>query len=78
MGENVNIAAGTVIADLRHDGSNVLSFYEGVLVDTNHKKFGTVIGDGAKTGINTAIHPGRKIWPGKLTLPGEVVKSDIV
>ncbi len=78
MGENVNIGAGTVIADLRHDNSNVLSFYDETLVDTNRKKFGAVIGDGVKLGINTSVYPGRKIWPGKFTTPGEIVKSDLL
>jgi UDP-N-acetylglucosamine diphosphorylase / glucose-1-phosphate thymidylyltransferase / UDP-N-acetylgalactosamine diphosphorylase / glucosamine-1-phosphate N-acetyltransferase / galactosamine-1-phosphate N-acetyltransferase len=29
------------------------------------------------TGIHTSIYPGRKIWPGKSTLPGAIVARDI-
>ncbi|MBI2144471.1 NTP transferase domain-containing protein [Candidatus Woesearchaeota archaeon] len=78
IGESVNFGAGTIIANLRHDDGNVKSMAKGELVDTGRRKFGAIIGDNAKTGINTSIYPGRKIWPGKTTLPGEVVKKDVV
>jgi len=61
---------------LRHDGGFVKSMVKGVLVDTKLRKFGCVIGDNVKTGIGTLIYPGRKIWPNKNTLPGEIVKED--
>ncbi len=50
----------------------------GKLVSTGRRKFGTIIGDSAKTGIHTSIYPGRKIWPNKTTLPGEAVRKDVV
>ena len=78
IGENCNIAAGTVVANLRHDNKNIMSKVNGDLIDTGRKKLGTIIGDNVKTGANTTIYPGRKIWPGKQTMPGEVVKEDIV
>lgn len=77
LGNNVNYAAGTITADLKHDGSNVKSSVNGVLIDTGKRKFGTVIGDNARTGIHTSIYPGRKIWDNKTTLPGQVVTEDI-
>ena len=77
IGCNVNIAAGTLIANLRHDRGNVKTMVKGRLVDTGRKKLGTIMGDGSKTGAGTMIYPGRKIWPGKQTLPGEVVKKDV-
>jgi bifunctional UDP-N-acetylglucosamine pyrophosphorylase/glucosamine-1-phosphate N-acetyltransferase len=78
IGDCVNIAAGTISANLRNDGQNVKTLANGMLLDTGRKKFGTVMGDLVKTGINTSIYPGRKIWPHKTTLPGEVVGKDIV
>lgn len=77
IGDNVNFGAGTKIANLRHDNANVKSMVKGVLVDTGRRKFGTAISDHVHTGINTSIYPGRKIWPEKTTLPGEIVKHDI-
>lgn len=77
IAKNCNLGAGTIIANLRHDGETVKSMINNQLVDTQRKKFGTVFGEGVKTGIGTLIYPGRKIWPYKTTLPGEVVKRDI-
>lgn len=78
IGKDVNFGAGTIVANLRHDNANVKSVVKGELIDTGRRKFGTIIGDGAKTGIHTSIYPGRKIWQGKTTLPGEVVRKDVV
>jgi len=78
IGENCNLAAGTLIANLRHDNNSVKTVVKGVLLDTFRRKFGTVIGNNVKTGIGTLVYPGRKIWPGKATLPGEIVKKDIL
>ncbi len=78
IGENVNIAGGSVIANLRHDETHVKSMVNGKLVDTGLRKFGSAIGDGARLGAGTIIYPGRKIWPGKTTKPGEVVDKDIM
>jgi len=76
IGENVNIAAGTVTADFRHDGKNHVTMVKGKKIDTGLRKLGAFIGDNVRTGINTTIYPGRKIWPGLSTLPGEVVDKD--
>ncbi|MDW7680426.1 MAG: sugar phosphate nucleotidyltransferase [bacterium] len=77
IGENVNLGAGFTTANLRHDQQQVRSMVKGKLVDTGLKKFGTVIADGVKTGINNSIYPGRKIWPGKQTRVAEIIKHDI-
>lgn len=78
LGEKINIGAGTVCANLRHDGKNVQSVVKSIIVDTGRQKFGTVIGDGAKIGIHTSIYPGRKIWPSAVTLPGDCIRYDVV
>lgn len=78
LGEKVNFGAGTTVSNLRHDGKNHRSMVAGVLVDTGRRKFGTVVGDGVHTGIGTMIYPGRKIWPGLSTLPGEIVERDLL
>jgi carbonic anhydrase/acetyltransferase-like protein (isoleucine patch superfamily) len=77
LGEKVNFGAGTTTSNLRHDGKNHRSSVNGVLIDTGRRKFGTIVGDGVHTGINTSIYPGRKLWPGTTTLPGEIVRKDI-
>ena len=77
LGEKVNFGAGTIVSNLRHDGSNHRSMVDGSLVDTGRRKFGTIVGDGVHTGINTSIYPGRKLWPNTTTRPGQVVDKDL-
>lgn len=76
IGNHVNLAGGTLVANLRHDGQNIKMMVNGKLVDTGRQKFGTIIGDHAKTGIHTSIYPGRKIDDSVWTAPGEIVKAD--
>ena len=78
LGEGVNFGAGTITSNLRHDGRNHRSAVGGALVDTGRRKFGAIVGDRVHTGIHTAIYPGRKLWPGTTTRPGEIVQRDLV
>lgn len=78
LGECVNFGAGTIVSNLRHDGKNHRSMVDGSLIDTGRRKFGTIVGDGVHTGIHTSIYPGRKLWPGTTTRPGEIVSRDLV
>ena len=77
VGEAVNLGAGTITANLKHNNSNVRSVVKNELIDSCRRKFGAIISDGVHTGINTSIYPGRKLWPAKGTMPGEVVKKDV-
>jgi UDP-N-acetylglucosamine diphosphorylase / glucose-1-phosphate thymidylyltransferase / UDP-N-acetylgalactosamine diphosphorylase / glucosamine-1-phosphate N-acetyltransferase / galactosamine-1-phosphate N-acetyltransferase len=72
-----NLGAGTITANLRHDGQTVKTMIKGILLDTHCYNFGSIIGEGTKTGIGTLIYPGCKIWPNKITLPGEIIKKDV-
>ena len=78
IGDDCNFGAGTITANLRHDYDNVKTIVKGQLIDTKRRKFGTVFGDNVKTGVGTLIYPGRKIWPGKFTRPGEIIKKDTI
>ncbi len=78
LGEATNFGAGTTTANLRHDGKNHNSKINGKQIDTGRRKLGTIVGDGVHTGINTSIYPGRKIWSHASTLPGDIVKKDIL
>lgn len=77
IGENVNLGAGFVSANVRHDGKTVLSQVKGKLIDTKLKKLGAIIADNVKTGVNTVVYPGRKIWPGLWTQIGQIVQHDL-
>ncbi len=75
---NTNFGAGTITSNFRHDGKNHRSIVCGELIDTGRRKFGSIIGENVHTGIHTSIYPGRKIWADVSTLPGDIVKYDIV
>ena len=77
IGTKANLACGTVMANFRHDGANHRSMVNGQLVDTGRRKLGAILGDEVHTGINTSIYPGRKLWPGVCTRPGDVVSEDL-
>ncbi len=77
LGEDVNLGAGTVVANLRHDGETVESEMKGEDVDTGRRKFGVVFGDEVRTGVNTSLNPGVKLAPESTTNPGDTVYEDV-
>lgn len=78
IGAHVDLGAGTIISNYRHDGRNHRSAVGGGLVDTGRIRFGAVIGDGVRTGVNTTVYPGRKMGPGRVTRPNTVVDKDLM
>ncbi|WP_020222841.1 bifunctional sugar-1-phosphate nucleotidylyltransferase/acetyltransferase, partial [Halarchaeum acidiphilum] len=76
LGRETNLGAGTKVANLRHDGADVQTLVKGDVVSTGRRKFGVVLGDGAKTGINTSLNAGVKLPTDGATRPGEVVLFD--
>ncbi|MFK7911490.1 MAG: hypothetical protein AB8F34_12960 [Akkermansiaceae bacterium] len=78
IGSHVSLGAGTIIANHRHDGTNHRSSVKGSLVDTQRNKFGAVLGDGVRTGVNTCVYPGRKIGAGRMTRPNTIVDRDMM
>ncbi|BDS08437.1 hypothetical protein NT6N_34770 [Oceaniferula spumae] len=78
LGSHVMLGAGTILANYRHDGTNHRSLVGGKLLDTGRIKFGAVLGDGVRTGVNTCVYPGRKIGPGRMTRPNSVVDRDLM
>jgi len=76
LGEDVNFGAGTVVANLRHDNENVRAQVKGKVIDTERRKFGVIVGDGAKTGVNTSLNAGVRLGVGATTEPGEAVTRD--
>jgi len=76
LGRDVNFGAGTTVANLRHDDEPVRMTVKGERVSTGRRKFGVVVGDGAKTGIKTALNAGVTLSTGASTEPGETVTRD--
>jgi bifunctional UDP-N-acetylglucosamine pyrophosphorylase/glucosamine-1-phosphate N-acetyltransferase len=76
LGRDVNLGAGTQVANLRHDESPVELTVKGERVSTGRRKFGVVLGHGAKTGVNSRLDPGVTLSDGARTAAGETVSRD--
>lgn len=73
LGERVNLGAGTITANLRHDNANVKAKWYGQRLDTGRRKLGAILGDDVHTGIGTRLNVGVVLGAGATTKPGEVV-----
>lgn len=58
LGNNVNLAAGVQIANLRFDKQNVTVKSGNEKIDTELEKFGAIIGDNCQIGANAVLNPG--------------------
>jgi len=76
LGEDVNFGAGTQVANLRHDGTDVRQTVKGERVSTGRRKYGVVAGPEVRTAVNTSINPGVVLSSGATTTPGESVTRD--
>ena len=79
LGSNVNLGAGTILSNFRHDGAEieVPESNDGRRrIATGRRKLGAVLGDGVLTGCNCVLHPGcvvgagTQIYPGVMLRPG--------
>ena len=76
IGRDVNLGAGTTVANLRHDDEPVRLTVNGERVSTGRRKFGVVVGDGAKTGIETTLNAGVTLATGARVEPNATVTRD--
>ena len=77
IGERCNFGAGTLVANLRFDDDEVRIEVKNRMVKSGRRKFGCLMGDNVKTGINVSIMPGRSIYPGAYVDASSVVKNTI-
>lgn len=77
IGEECNFGAGTKIANLRLDGQNVRMRLKGRRIESDTRKFGAVVGDRVRFGLNVLISPGVKIGNDSWIVPGVWISEDI-
>ena len=75
--EHCNLAAGTITANLRLDDGHVKMVVKDKVVDTGRRKFGAIIGDNVKTGVNALFMPGVKVGPNSWVGANFTVHRDI-
>jgi NDP-sugar pyrophosphorylase family protein len=71
LGKNVNLGAGTKLANLKFNGKEIMVRHprDQSLLASGLRKFGALIGDGAQTGCNSVLDPGSVLFPGTAVLP---------
>ena len=69
LGRNVNLGAGTKLANLRLEGDEVIVRSEGRRVPTGLRKLGAILGDCTQTGCNSVTNPGTLLGPRSRVLP---------
>ncbi len=77
LGRDVNMGAGTKLANLRFGPGNVFISVEGSRVDTGRRKIGAIFGDGVQTGCNSVTNPGSIVGPGSLIAPNTTVAPGV-
>lgn len=70
LGADVNLGAGTILSNFRHDGGQIRIPQEGDRIDTGRRKLGAILGDGVLTGCNSVLHPGTIVGRGTQIYPG--------
>jgi UDP-N-acetylglucosamine diphosphorylase / glucose-1-phosphate thymidylyltransferase / UDP-N-acetylgalactosamine diphosphorylase / glucosamine-1-phosphate N-acetyltransferase / galactosamine-1-phosphate N-acetyltransferase len=77
QGQHVNLAAGSITANLRGDEGTIELNIKGSRVSTGRNKFGAVIGAGTFIGIQAALMPGVRIGEGCVIGPSTIVDADV-
>jgi UDP-N-acetylglucosamine diphosphorylase / glucose-1-phosphate thymidylyltransferase / UDP-N-acetylgalactosamine diphosphorylase / glucosamine-1-phosphate N-acetyltransferase / galactosamine-1-phosphate N-acetyltransferase len=82
LGENCNLGAGTIMANLRFDGGRIKMIVKDSIVDTGRRKLGAVLGDNVKTGVKSLFMPGVKVgansWIGANFMVDRDLPADII
>jgi bifunctional N-acetylglucosamine-1-phosphate-uridyltransferase/glucosamine-1-phosphate-acetyltransferase GlmU-like protein len=58
LGAEVNLGAGTILSNFRHDGAEIAIPIAGGRLATGRRKLGALLGDGVNTGCNSVLNPG--------------------
>ena len=77
LGADVNLGAGTILSNFRHDGGPIRIPWNGGKLDTGRRKLGAILGDGVMTGCNSVLHPGVVVGQGTQIYPGVQLRSGV-
>jgi len=69
LGNDTNMGAGSITANVRFDRKTIYAFVDGGKIDTGRTKFGLLLGDTAQLGCNVVTSPGTVLDKGVLIPP---------
>ncbi len=75
LGNNVNLGAGTKLANLKMTTTPYCFRFEDEVFQFARRKLGAIIGDDSETGCNTVLNPGTLLAPGAKVLPNSNVAA---
>ncbi|MDH3348840.1 MAG: hypothetical protein OEM02_12185, partial [Desulfobulbaceae bacterium] len=75
LGNEVNLGAGTKMANLRFLPGNVRVRTPEGLVDSGLRKFGAILGDRTQTGCNSVTSPGTVVGNDSIIMPNTTASS---
>jgi bifunctional N-acetylglucosamine-1-phosphate-uridyltransferase/glucosamine-1-phosphate-acetyltransferase GlmU-like protein len=81
LGRKVNLGAGTILSNFRHDGGGVRiprgPAAGGPPIDTGRRKLSAVLGDRVLTGCNCVLNPGVVVGRGTRIYPGAALRAGV-
>ena len=77
LGSNVNLGAGTILSNFRHDGGEIGIPDGRDRLRSGRRKLGAVLGDGVLTGCNAVLHPGTVVGAGTQIYPGVQLRARV-
>lgn len=75
LGRDVNLGAGTKLANLKMIAGKVTIRAEGNRIDTGRRKLGSILGDRTESGCNSVMSPGTLLGPDSMVYPTVTVPS---
>ena len=77
LGAGVNLGAGTILSNFRHDGGEIrIPTPDGALA-TGRRKLGALLGDGVDVGCNSVLNPGTIVGAGTRIYTGVQLRSGV-
>ena len=77
LGAHVNLGAGTILSNFRHDGREIQLRHGGGKLPTGRRKLGAILGDKVMTGCNAVLHPGVVVGRNTQIYPGVQLRNGV-
>lgn len=76
LGAQVNLGAGAILSNFRHDGGEIHTRgLDQTFISTGRRKLGAILGDDVHVGCNCVFHPGVVVGRGTAIYPGAHLRA---
>ncbi|KPV62457.1 MAG: Bifunctional protein GlmU [Candidatus Bathyarchaeota archaeon BA1] len=77
ISDNCSFGAGTITANFRFDEKSIKLKINDKEIDSGRDKFGAIVADNCKTGINACLMPGVRVGPHSIVGPNVCLNNDL-